>query len=57
MQINAGAAVGEHELSLDNLNATIISSNFWPPIQVCISFDVIASHVLQLLGKEMILLF
>ncbi|KAI3467318.1 hypothetical protein Pfo_023981 [Paulownia fortunei] len=27
------ADVGEHELSLDNLNATIISSNFWPPIQ------------------------
>ncbi|KAL6513924.1 anaphase-promoting complex subunit 2 [Orobanche hederae] len=24
---------GEHELSLHNLNATIISSNFWPPIQ------------------------
>ncbi|KAG8366371.1 hypothetical protein BUALT_Bualt17G0072800 [Buddleja alternifolia] len=27
------ADVGEHELSLDNLNSTIISSNFWPPIQ------------------------
>ncbi|KAK6159923.1 hypothetical protein DH2020_003304 [Rehmannia glutinosa] len=27
------ADAGEHELSLDNLGATIISSNFWPPIQ------------------------
>ncbi|XP_051146287.1 anaphase-promoting complex subunit 2 [Andrographis paniculata] len=27
------AEVGELELSLGNLNATIISSNFWPPIQ------------------------
>ncbi|XP_073303249.1 anaphase-promoting complex subunit 2 [Primulina huaijiensis] len=27
------ADVGEHELSMYNLNCTIISSNFWPPIQ------------------------
>lgn len=27
------ADIGEHELSLDNIDATIISSNFWPPIQ------------------------
>ncbi|GMP93967.1 hypothetical protein CsSME_00043591 [Camellia sinensis var. sinensis] len=26
-------ALGENEVSLDILNATIISSNFWPPIQ------------------------
>ncbi|KAL1551051.1 anaphase-promoting complex subunit 2 [Salvia divinorum] len=27
------ADIGEVELSLDNVDATIISSNFWPPIQ------------------------
>ncbi|KAH6798088.1 anaphase-promoting complex/cyclosome 2 [Perilla frutescens var. hirtella] len=27
------ADIGEDELSLDNVDATIISSNFWPPIQ------------------------
>ncbi|PIN13292.1 Anaphase-promoting complex (APC), subunit 2 [Handroanthus impetiginosus] len=32
-QLQPVADIGEHELSLDNLNATIISSNFWPPIQ------------------------
>ncbi|KAL7091380.1 hypothetical protein ACP275_12G102100 [Erythranthe tilingii] len=32
-QPQSASDVGEHELSLDNLNATIISSNFWPPIQ------------------------
>ncbi|KAL0385821.1 UNVERIFIED_CONTAM: Anaphase-promoting complex subunit [Sesamum radiatum] len=33
------ADVEEHELSLDNLNATIISSNFWPPIQLELQFE------------------
>ncbi|KAK3001753.1 hypothetical protein RJ639_020480 [Escallonia herrerae] len=28
-----GAEFREHEVSLDTLDATIISSNFWPPIQ------------------------
>ncbi|KAL3631183.1 anaphase-promoting complex subunit 2 [Castilleja foliolosa] len=32
-QPQPAADVGEDVLSLDNLNATIISSNFWPPIQ------------------------
>ncbi|KAG6400430.1 hypothetical protein SASPL_137261 [Salvia splendens] len=33
------ADVGEVELSLDNADATIISSNFWPPIQLELQFE------------------
>lgn len=29
-----GAESREHEVSFDIMDATIISSNFWPPIQV-----------------------
>ncbi|EOY01860.1 hypothetical protein QUC31_013573 [Theobroma cacao] len=32
-QIDADAELAETGISLDNLDATIISSNFWPPIQ------------------------
>ncbi|CAH2079994.1 unnamed protein product [Thlaspi arvense] len=28
-----GAELGENELSVDNLTSTILSTNFWPPIQ------------------------
>ncbi|XP_022869870.1 anaphase-promoting complex subunit 2-like, partial [Olea europaea var. sylvestris] len=34
-QPQPAADLREHEMSLDNINATIISTNFWPPIQVC----------------------
>lgn len=36
----------ENEVSLDLLNATIISSNFWPPIQVCRSIYYYNVHSL-----------
>lgn len=32
-QPQPAADLWEHEMSLDNINATIISTNFWPPIQ------------------------
>ncbi|KAL2559470.1 Anaphase-promoting complex subunit 2 [Forsythia ovata] len=32
-QPQPAADLREHEMSLDNINATIISTNFWPPIQ------------------------
>lgn len=34
MNVLLGAELGEDAVSLDILNATIISSNFWPPMQV-----------------------
>jgi len=31
----SGTEVGDSAISMDVISATIISSNFWPPIQVC----------------------
>ena len=36
---------GKGEFSMDALNATIISSNFWPPIQVCFFAKWFLAHV------------
>jgi len=32
---SSGVEVGDSAISMDVISATIISSNFWPPIQVC----------------------
>jgi len=31
----SGVELGDSAISMDVTSATIISSNFWPPIQVC----------------------
>ncbi|KZV56961.1 anaphase-promoting complex subunit 2 [Dorcoceras hygrometricum] len=52
------ADVGEQELSMNNLNCTIISSNFWPSIQVskpCQTLLETKSRVLPLGNEDMLL--
>jgi len=42
----SGVEVGDSPISMDVISATIISSNFWPPIQVCSQNHLIDSFEL-----------
>ncbi|KAG7979237.1 hypothetical protein I3843_05G120900 [Carya illinoinensis] len=39
MNVFLGAELGDNAVSMDLLDATIISSNFWPPIQLELQFE------------------
>ena len=52
LDVFLGSELGNTELPMDILDATIISSNFWPPIQVIICRSIVSLlHIKTLLFR------